>query len=57
MKNKELPNLIKPNDPLADKLVSVNINHTRIGDVYFYWKSPSFKGDKFFGWVRENESR
>lgn len=48
-----LPDLI--NDELnntPDNFKVTKINKARCGHIEYFWKSPSVKGDKFYGWVK-----
>ncbi len=44
-------------DIFPDNFKQTGIHKAMAGSVEYYWKSPSFYGDKFYGWIKRPKEK
>ena len=54
--NEKYPTIIDGDESIdfPDGWKTTDINTAIVDDVTYSWKSPSVKGDKFYGWIRND---
>jgi hypothetical protein len=54
-KRKANPTFIHGDANLPEGWEIIGINKAKLGEDTYFWASPSHKGDKFFGWIKERK--